>query len=64
LICGDCGFNELKKNSLRRSITELDLLFPLEKQRVHQIYQWCDGLVSKRLIHKQLSSKESAQLNE
>ncbi len=64
LICGDCGFNELKKNSLRRSITELDLLFPLEKQRVHQIYQWCDGLVSKRLIHKQLGSKESAQLNE
>lgn len=57
LICPKCGFRERKKCGLKRSVSELDVLFPLEKQRVRQIYRWCDGVVSKRGIHRYLEDK-------
>lgn len=57
LACPQCGFRELKKCSLKRSVSELNALFPREKQRANQIYRWCDGLVSKRGIHRYIESK-------
>lgn len=54
LVCRTCNFSEHKKDSLKRTIAELDTLFPPEKHRVQQIYLWCDRLLSKRMIHHYL----------
>ncbi|MGP6139909.1 nuclease-related domain-containing protein [Jeotgalibaca sp. A127] len=54
LTCPRCNIFEHKRNSLERTILELDTLFPPEKQRVHQIYLWCDKIFSKRMIHDYL----------
>lgn len=54
LSCANCGAREFKKVGLHGAIRELDVLFPPQTQRVNQIYNWCNGMVSRSLIHKYL----------
>ncbi len=48
--CLNCGRNEKIELAIMQSIVEFHLLFPNRKITANSIYDWCEGLSSKRRI--------------
>lgn len=51
LQCIKCGQTELKRECLARSKAEMDVLFDEPVHPKYALYNWCDGLVSRRMIY-------------
>jgi hypothetical protein len=54
IICKKCGLVESTHSAILRSIEEFQLLFPDRKITVNGIYEWCDGIKSKKVIRSVL----------
>lgn len=50
LSCCRCKFVELKKDGLKRTKDELDILFEKSLYPARDLHLWCEGLISKRMI--------------
>lgn len=50
LCCAQCGQRVRKKVCLIQAKAELDILFAESEYPLHDLYEWCDGLISKRTI--------------
>lgn len=48
LVCGKCGTHERIEKAILRHIEEIKVLFPEIKITTQNIYDWCNGKVSKR----------------
>ncbi|MGP6146437.1 nuclease-related domain-containing protein [Jeotgalibaca sp. A122] len=59
LYCSRCNFYELKKDGLVRAKAELDTLFGNSLYPQRDLYLWCEGLVSKRMIHTFITQRSS-----
>lgn len=51
-VCMKCGHCETVSNAVVRCIREYKLLFPKEKIITNTIFDWCGGLVNKKLIYR------------
>lgn len=51
LQCVKCGQTELKRECLARSKAEMEVLFEEPVHPKYALYNWCDGLVSRRMIY-------------
>ncbi|MBS4199996.1 NERD domain-containing protein [Bacillus sp. FJAT-49732] len=51
-----CGNTENVTSAIFRSIEEYNLLFPARKITTSNIYEWCNGIKSKRTIQRLLSN--------
>jgi hypothetical protein len=56
LVCTKCGFVEDVVSAVLRNVKEYRLLFPDKKITTNEIYEWCGGVISKKVIWKILSS--------
>ncbi len=54
LICKKCGFAEGVDAAVLRSVKEFTLLFPERKITTNEIYEWCGGIKSKKVIRRVL----------
>jgi len=54
LVCARCGCIEGIESAILRSIVEYKILFPDRKITTSTIYNWCNGLKSKRTIRRVL----------
>lgn len=54
-ICSKCGFIEEVDEAILRNVQEFMLLFPDRKVTVNDIYEWCGGVISKKVIRRILS---------
>lgn len=52
--CTTCGYKERVRSSILRCIIEFNLLFPEQKITTTRIYDWCDGVASKKVIRHTL----------
>lgn len=48
LVCDDCGAEEHIHMAILRMVAEINLLFPDQKITVNLVYEWCNGVVSKK----------------
>ncbi|MEH7490993.1 nuclease-related domain-containing protein [Neobacillus niacini] len=55
LICSKCGRVEEVEAAVLRSVKEFSLLFPDRKLTTNNIYDWCGGVKSKKVIRRVLS---------
>lgn len=55
--CHKCGKKEGIHTTILRSAKEFNMLFPERKMTTNEIYEWCKGIRSKRLIRKILMEK-------
>jgi hypothetical protein len=55
LICKKCGCVEDVEAAVLRSVKEFRLLFPDRKITTNDIYDWCGGVKSKKVIRRVLS---------
>ncbi|MFJ5759555.1 nuclease-related domain-containing protein [Neobacillus sp. NPDC093182] len=55
LICKQCGCVEDVEAAVLRSVKEFSLLFPDRKITTNNIYDWCGGVKSKKVIRRVLS---------
>ncbi|MBS4194461.1 nuclease-related domain-containing protein [Lederbergia citri] len=62
-ICKNCEGTENKTTAILRSVDEYHLLFPERKITTINIYEWCKGIVSKKLIQRILSKNFIAKGN-
>lgn len=52
LVCKDCGQMESVDAALMRCIEEFKLLFPERKITTNDIYEWCNGVASRKTIRR------------
>lgn len=52
IVCKNCGCIEDKTTAILRSLEEYQLLFPERKIVTHDVYEWCNGIVSKKSIQR------------
>ncbi|MFF2450479.1 nuclease-related domain-containing protein [Neobacillus sp. NPDC058068] len=50
MVCGDCGCEEGVVLAVLRSVEEIKILFPDMKITTNIVYEWCGGIVSKKVI--------------
>jgi hypothetical protein len=55
LICKKCGCVEDVEAAVLRSVKEFSLLFPDRKITTNNIYDWCGGVKSKKVVRRVLS---------
>jgi hypothetical protein len=55
LKCGKCGFEDTPSAAISRSVEEFRMLFPDEKITTNGVYEWCKGIVSRKVIWNVLS---------
>lgn len=60
LLCEQCGLIESVEAAIFRSVEEFILLFPKKKMTTTAIYDWCNGIKSKRTIRRMLLKKYSS----
>lgn len=56
LQCSTCEQTKSLKNALNETIAEFHFLFPKRKITTGSIYEWCNGIVSKKSIQNYLST--------
>lgn len=54
LTCKNCGKHENTKNALLHSIEEYRLLYPTGMITTNTIYEWCGGILPKKIIRNTL----------
>jgi hypothetical protein len=52
LVCDRCGFEEELESAVLRGVEEYVFLFPDRRITTESIYEWCGGVVSKKVIRK------------
>lgn len=55
VFCDTCGEEENVHLAILRMVAEIRLLFPDRRITVNLVYEWCNGLVSKKTIRGNLS---------
>jgi hypothetical protein len=55
LTCKKCGYIDEVDAAILRSVGEFTLLFPERKITTNEIYEWCGGIKSKKVIRRVLS---------
>jgi hypothetical protein len=55
LTCMKCGYIDEVDAAILRSVGEFTLLFPERKITTNEIYEWCGGIKSKKVIRRVLS---------
>ncbi|MFJ5715960.1 nuclease-related domain-containing protein [Neobacillus sp. NPDC093127] len=50
LICDDCGCEEKIESAVLRCAREIKILFPDRRITTNIVYEWCGGIVSKKVI--------------
>lgn len=55
LICNNCGYIEGVETAVMRNVKEYILLFPERKVTTNDIYDWCGGIRSKKVIRRVLA---------
>src|SRR5699024_7309063 len=53
--CGKCSKFESTGSSILRATIEFNILFPNEKITTHKIYEWCGGVVSRKVVRSVLN---------
>ncbi|MEH7346030.1 nuclease-related domain-containing protein [Bacillus sp. JJ1532] len=56
-VCNRCGVKEKVATGILRTVEEFILLFPERRITTNAIYEWCDGIKSKRTIRRILLLK-------
>ncbi|MEH7176276.1 nuclease-related domain-containing protein [Neobacillus vireti] len=54
LLCKNCGYVDEAETAILRSVREFILLFPERKITTNEIYEWCGGIRSKKVIRRVL----------
>ncbi len=54
-ICKNCGYIDEAEAAILRSVREFILLFPGRKVTTNEIYEWCGGIRSKKVIRRVLA---------
>jgi hypothetical protein len=52
LVCARCGFEEELDAAVLRGVEEYVFLFPERRFTTESIYEWCGGVVSRKVIRK------------
>nr|WP_263325471.1 nuclease-related domain-containing protein [Neobacillus sp. Marseille-Q6967] len=52
LTCNNCGYEEEVEIAIIRCVKEIRLLFPDRKITTNLVYDWCGGIVSKKMIRR------------
>ncbi|MBT2677918.1 NERD domain-containing protein [Bacillus sp. ISL-35] len=60
LVCGKCGTHERIEKAILRHIEEIKVLFPEMKITTQNVYDWCNGKVSKRTFLRVLKKNYKA----
>jgi hypothetical protein len=55
LKCNNCGYTEGVETAVMRNVKEFILLFPERKVTTNDIYDWCGGIKSKKVIRRVLA---------
>jgi hypothetical protein len=54
MVCRDCGFEEKVDEAVMRIVREIMVLFPEMRITTGLVWEWCDGVVSKKTISRVL----------
>ncbi|MGG5255147.1 nuclease-related domain-containing protein [Neobacillus sp. SM06] len=54
LVCPCCGAHEKMDSAVLRNVKELQLLFPDAKITTNLVFDWCEGIVSKKAFRRVL----------
>ncbi|WP_102264892.1 nuclease-related domain-containing protein [Mesobacillus jeotgali] len=59
-VCSHCGTHEKIDTAVMRSIEEIRLLFPERKLTTALVYDWCNGVLSRKIIRHILKNNFNA----
>lgn len=54
LVCNPCGKREKLEDAAMRLVSEIQLLFPELKITTNLVHEWCEGVVSEKVIRRYL----------
>lgn len=59
-VCKLCGHEEKIESAILRNVVEIKLLFPDRKVTTSTVYEWCNGMVSNKMIRRILKKNFKA----